>query len=892
MPGELSSDEEGAWSLAAEAVRAGRPVVGVAPARLAVPGGAFGDPVATLYAAPLPAGEDEPPLGVLLLGTSPSRALDDTHRAFLDLLVQQVAVALRNARAHEDERRRAEALAELDRVKTAFFTNVSHEFRTPLTLLLGPLGDALAEEPDGSAQAERLAIAQRGAERLLVLVNDLLSFSRLEAGAEAPASEEADLAQDTADAASAFRAAVERAGLELVVDCPPLPAPVAYDRGGWEKVVANLLSNALKHTFVGRIAVRLRSDTEGVVLEVADTGIGIAEADQERLFERFSRVPGAASRSHEGTGIGLALVRELVRLQGGEVSVSSAPGAGSTFRVAVPWPALRRPAGDARTTGAAARGSARASAAAAAQWEPRPVPDAPAAPVDGEEPVRVLVADDNADMRAYVVRVLQAQGWAVTAVADGQEALEAVHRDPPDLLLTDVMMPRLDGFELLRALRAAPETRGLPVVVLSARAGAEAGVEGLDLGADDYVAKPFVAGDLVARLRATLDLARVRSRTRRRVTAPAGTVALMATGRALEQAVQVLTEQARALLDGERATTTLRDAARELVVTSPAASARPVAGEPVEVEVRSGPGPAGVLAVWPGAGRGADPEALALLDGVASALGLLLERSWTPGAEQDVALALQSGLLPGRLPEVDGVQLAGGHRPVTGQAGAGWYDVLPLPGGGLLLCAGDVAGQGVAGVTTAGRLRSAARAHVEGGAGPADVVERLRDLAARLGESAADVLVARLELPSGDLRWSAAGPAAPIVLGADGSVRRLDGQADRLGDGETLLLATGGLLDDGADGLSGAARASAAPDALVEALLAGPAARRDGAPVLAVQRPPAAPAPAGPAPVRPVEGSFSYPRSTARPGCCAATPGACCRRRVWTTGSSTTCCSP
>ncbi|MEU8165271.1 ATP-binding protein [Micromonospora sp. NPDC049004] len=503
-----------AWALPDAAQ--GRPtdVTGVAD-RLTLPAGPWGDPTAAALALPLPSAAEDQPLGVLLAGVSPNRELDEAYRSFYQLLTQQVSMAVRNAKEYEQERRRAETLAELDRVKTTFFTNVSHEFRTPLTLMLGPLADALADTaaPLAPGQRERVETAWRNATRLLTLVNSLLTFSSLEAGRARSDAREVDLAALTAELASVFRAAVERAGLALEVDCPPLPRPVTLDPVNWERIVTNLLSNALKYTFIGRIRVAVDADHDEVRLTVADTGIGIAEADLPKLFERFHRVQGARSRSHEGTGIGLALVHELTRLEGGEVRVTSQVGVGTAFTVALPWSAARR----AVTTGPAANGRgdvARAAVSEAAGWladpggsiaEPAAASGSAADELAG---ARILVADDNSDMRAYLSRLLAGQGWRVRSVTDGRQALDAIHREPPDLLLTDVMMPVLDGFDLVRRLRADPATRALPVLVLSARAGEEASVVGLSLGADDYLVKPFAAAELIARIRAAIRRAR------------------------------------------------------------------------------------------------------------------------------------------------------------------------------------------------------------------------------------------------------------------------------------------------------------------------------------------------------------------------------------------------
>jgi signal transduction histidine kinase len=472
-----------------------------------LPGGAWPEP--TERAAVLPIGK--PGLsglaGFVVAGLSPRLEFTDSYKGFLDLLAGQIAAAVANARAYEEERRRAEALAELDRAKTAFFANVSHEFRTPLTLLLGPAGEALAEAGD-EAQRERLRVIQRNALRLQKLVNTLLDFSRIESGRIQASYEPTDLAALTAELASVFRSAVEKAGMRLVVDCPPLPGPVYVDREMWEKVVLNLMSNAFKFTLDGEIEVTLRDAGDGVRLAVRDTGTGIAEDQLAHIFERFHRIEGARARTHEGTGIGLALVQELVKLHAGRVEVASVPGRGTTFTVALRKGKAHLPA-DRIGTGRAAASTALTAIHyldESLSWLP---PGAgPAVGADGDRP-RVVLADDNADMRDYVRRLL-GDRYEVEAVTDGEAALAAVRRRLPDLVLTDVMMPRLDGFGLLRELRADPDTRDVPVIVLSARAGEESRVEGMEAGADDYLVKPFTAKELLAHVSAHLQMARLR----------------------------------------------------------------------------------------------------------------------------------------------------------------------------------------------------------------------------------------------------------------------------------------------------------------------------------------------------------------------------------------------
>jgi signal transduction histidine kinase len=522
-------DDRAAWPLARVARTGVEEVLSDLPERFGhLSGGAWSESARSAVVLPIAHPGQERPYGLLIVGVSPRRALDENYRTFFKLAAGQIATSLSNARAYEEERKRAEALTEIDRAKTAFFNNVSHEFRTPLTLMLGPLEDELAEraEPLPPARRQRLETAHRNSLRLLKLVNTLLDFSRLEAGRVQATYEPVDLGLLTAELASVFRAAVEKAGMTLTVECAALPEPVYVDREMWEKIVFNLISNALKHTFAGGIRVALAWRGDAAELAVSDSGVGIPEDEIPRLFERFHRVKGARSRSHEGTGIGLALVQELVRAHGGTVEVASVVGSGSTFRVTVRAGLAHLPSDRTAAARTVAATDSRASAylQQALHW----LPDDPdeldtVAPVGRGDPetvspdgstepaprARILWADDNADMRDYVRRLL-ADRYDVHAVPDGAAALAAARAEPPDLVLTDVMMPGLDGFGLLRELRADPRTRTVPVILLSARAGEESAVEGLQAGADDYLVKPFSARELLARVRTHVDLARLR----------------------------------------------------------------------------------------------------------------------------------------------------------------------------------------------------------------------------------------------------------------------------------------------------------------------------------------------------------------------------------------------
>jgi signal transduction histidine kinase/CheY-like chemotaxis protein len=479
-----------------------------------LPGGRWPEPCSRVAVIPM-ALPSQAPDGFIVAGLSPRRVPDDAYRDFLRLVAASIGSALSNAKALEAERDRVQALAELDRAKTAFFSNVSHEFRTPLTLLLGPLREELAHGTQlPEASRERIAVAYRNGLRLLKLVNALLDFSRIEAGRMRARFEKTDLASFTMDLASNFRSACESANLALSVRCGDAVVPALVDRDMWEKIVFNLLSNAFKFTFEGGIEVRLSTDDEHAVLTVRDSGVGIPAEAMPRIFERFHRVESARSRTHEGSGIGLALVQELVHLHGGTIRADSQAGQGSVFEVRIPLGMSHLPRGQIvpEAAGSATSRQAAMFVQEALGWLRMPsapdLPDAePAAGAARRE--RILVAEDNADMREYLQRLLS-ERWDVIAVADGNAAVRALYTARFDLVLTDVMMPGLDGFGVLKAVRSDQALRDLPVVMLSARAGEEAAIEGRSAGADDYLVKPFGARELVARVMAQLAVATVR----------------------------------------------------------------------------------------------------------------------------------------------------------------------------------------------------------------------------------------------------------------------------------------------------------------------------------------------------------------------------------------------
>jgi PAS domain S-box-containing protein len=571
-PATVLLDDAGSWPFA-EILRRQQPtIVADLSAKFTsiLPSGAWRQSPTQAVGVPIAASGETGRAGVLIVGLNPFRVFDESYKGFLGLVAGQIAAAIANAQAYEAERKRAEVLAELDHAKTAFFSNVSHEFRTPLTLMLGPLEDLLAKPSQEEPPEHRnlVSLAHRNGLRLLKLVNALLDFSRIEAGRLQANFEPLDLAAFTAELASNFRSAIDKAGLQLVVDCPPFSELVHVDRDMWEKVVLNLLSNAFKFTFEGQIIVRTRRAPDGrsALVEVCDTGTGIPAQELPHLFERFRRVEGARARTIEGSGIGLALVQELVKLHGGSISVTSRVGEGTAFTVSVPFGTAHLPAEKIETGKTSIPTGVRAQAYVeeALGWLSGE-DSLDASPASGTEDLSAevstagngrlaLLADDNADMRHYVERLLLGAGYRVEAVVDGEAALEAAGRIKPDLIISDVMMPRLDGFGLLAKLRDDQRLKDVPVILLSARAGEDSKVDGLRAGADDYLVKPFSARELLARVETNLKLAGMRRDSERVLREEAEVLELLnrvgttvAAELNLERAVQAVTDAATQL---------------------------------------------------------------------------------------------------------------------------------------------------------------------------------------------------------------------------------------------------------------------------------------------------------------------------------------------------------
>ncbi|HXH99410.1 MAG TPA: ATP-binding protein [Sphingobacteriaceae bacterium] len=454
---------------------------------------------------------------LLVAGVSSRRSLDEKYRVFFDLLTASITNALTKVRAQEDERKKSEALAEIDKAKTVFFSNISHEFRTPLTLMLGSL-EELLNKPNGEiafSDKEAIETSHRNAMRLLRLVNNLLDFSRIEAGKVQAQYQLTDLAKYTTELASNFRSVVEAAGLLFQVKTDTLIQPVYIDKEMWEKIVLNLLSNAFKYTLNGSITISLTTENNQVLLKVKDTGVGIPEAELPKMFQRFHRVQNVVGRTYEGTGIGLSLVSELVKLHGGEIKVQSKEAEGSVFTVSIPTGKAHLPTQHVFEKEL----DFTASLSDAFIEEATTLIDHKVLTVSGKESFEghtdaatVLVVDDNADMRAYIKNLLQKQYHVVTA-NNGKDALHQVKKHSPKLILSDIMMPVMDGIQLLKAVKENIQTQNIPVILLSARAGEESKIEGYETGADDYLVKPFSAKELLARVASQLKLVNLRQAT-------------------------------------------------------------------------------------------------------------------------------------------------------------------------------------------------------------------------------------------------------------------------------------------------------------------------------------------------------------------------------------------
>jgi PAS domain S-box-containing protein len=421
-------------------------------------------------------------------------------------------------KALENEKKQNAILREMNRLKTDFFSSASHEFRTPLSLLLAPLQDVLSDEKGKPSPRHvgKLQMAYRNALRLLKLVNTQLDFATIEAGKMEAVFQPTDISKFTKDLASNFRSLIESAGLKYIVKCEDADEPIYLSRDMWEKIVLNLISNAFKFTFSGKIEVLLRDNKKHIQLHVRDTGVGIAQDDLPRIFERFTRIENVKSRAFQGTGIGLTLVKELVALHGGSIKVTSTPGAGTRFIIVIPKGKSHLPQKQIHEFKEASDRDTYASlfieeaGAWSSQESDRRNKKRIATTLREARPGRqtILIADDNPDMLNYLEEILSNE-YTVITVENGRKALEIIEAGlRPDLILSDIMMPENDGMDFLRTVRKKSEFAKIPFVFLSAKSTEDSKILALQNGASDYIVKPFLKSELLSRLKAHLEAKR------------------------------------------------------------------------------------------------------------------------------------------------------------------------------------------------------------------------------------------------------------------------------------------------------------------------------------------------------------------------------------------------
>ncbi|MEG4107861.1 response regulator [Microcoleus sp. S13_C5] len=421
------------------------------------------------------------------------------------IVATQAALAVQQSRLYQTTRQQAERLLEADRLKTEFFQNISHEFRTPLTLTIGPLESACGRKED--LPYEQAVIALRNSRRLLRLVNQLLDLQRLDAGRMQPSFRPCDLVGFCYSTAESFRAYCEKKGLHLITQLQECPL-LYLDLERFDKVIYNLLSNAVKFTPEGgTITLKVESAGAHCLLQVKDTGIGIRTEQIPYLFERFHQAEGSASRSYEGSGLGLALVKELVELHGGQISVESVYGEGTTFTVWLHFGSTHLPPEQVLEIPAEFHSSKAAVELAdveadLSENEAENHNFEALQPISSETVVgTVLVVDDNPDLRFYVSAILRDSGFAVLLARNGQEGFAVAKKRRPNLIITDLMMPLISGLDLIRMIREDEELQGTPAILLTAKADEDTRIEGVERGADAYLSKPFNDRELLAEVR-------------------------------------------------------------------------------------------------------------------------------------------------------------------------------------------------------------------------------------------------------------------------------------------------------------------------------------------------------------------------------------------------------
>jgi len=761
---------------------------------------------------PLADAATEDVISYMVAGVNAYRPLDELYLTFCRLLADQVAAAFTAAHSYDQQRQRAEMLAQLDRAKTVFLTNVSHEFRTPLTLLLGPLDDAI-RHADQPAQRDRLQTAQRNAGRLLRLVNSLLEFSRIEAGRTNATPVPVDIGALTSQIASSFSELCQRAGIELVLDCSPVIADV--DVAMWETIVSNLLSNAIKFTLSGSITVVVAaSSAEQCRVQVIDTGTGIPAADLDRLFERFYRASNLRGRSVEGSGIGLSLVRSLVELLGGTIGIDSQVDVGTTVSITLPISSS-----SSATAAPVSQPADNAYVAEAMQWIDNDSMESANGSLSTERsrPL-ILIADDNSDMRNHLRRILS-ERWDTIAFGDGQAAIDGIRQYHPDVVVTDVMMPALDGFGLVAALRADPALAATPVIMLSARAGAEAAGEGFASGVDDYLTKPFSSPDLFNRVEARLGaIARqrasradeeiqarhataladvtaalasalsVQGTLRALLTAPIGSLGVVAVAIGLiDQATQQVTVDYAGALDGESpdaeaAGQHVREPILDVILT----------GRPIIVDDLGG-GDNRAAAIFPVREDGATvigavalfwptprtfrQDEIDLMSDVAAVAGTTIARIRAAERERRIAAVFQDQLLDLDRGS-DAVVVSAIYQPASEamRVGGDWYLVTPLNDiGHVAACVGDVVGHGLRAAIAMSKLRAAAAVAALTASYPPFVLSAIERYASTVpGAMYSTLAFATIDATKGTMSYMCAGHPYPLLVTPDGVARYLE----------------------------------------------------------------------------------------------------------------------
>ncbi|MFW9260775.1 response regulator [Nostoc sp. CALU 546] len=427
----------------------------------------------------------------------------------------QAAIAVQQSHLYQKTRQQAERLLELDKQKTEFFQNISHEFRTPITLIQGPLESAVAAG-EGLSYSQS-AIALRNSRRLLRLVNQLLDLQRLDAGRMQPSFHPCDLVEFVSQIVESFRPYCEKKRLHLVTQLDEC-STVYLDMEKFDKVVYNLLSNAMKFTPEGgTISVRLKSEHNRCILKVQDTGIGIVQEQIPHLFERFRQAEGSANRSYEGSGLGLALVKELVELHGGQVTVESVYGEGTTFSLWLVTGNAHLPAQQVLETSTelnTSRASVELADLELVESTTDHIEDITrnfAPSIDTQDSAlktqhSILVVDDNPDLRTYVSEIFRRNGYHVQTARNGHEGHSRAKEIIPSLIVTDLMMPLVSGLEMIQMIRNEEKLKGIPIILLTAKIDEETRIEGTEHGADAYLAKPFNDRELLAEVRNLLAL--------------------------------------------------------------------------------------------------------------------------------------------------------------------------------------------------------------------------------------------------------------------------------------------------------------------------------------------------------------------------------------------------